>query len=47
MIQQQIENPLAGRILKGEIRDGDHVVIASEGKTFTFKIAGGASPQRQ
>ena len=36
LIQQKVENALAGRILKGEIRDGDHVVIDAEGKTFTF-----------
>jgi len=36
LIQQKVENALAGRILKGDIRDGDHVVIDAEGKTFTF-----------
>ena len=36
VIQQMIENKLAQRILAGEIRDGAHVVIGSQGKSFTF-----------
>jgi ATP-dependent Clp protease ATP-binding subunit ClpB len=42
LIQQKIENALAGRLLKGQIREGDHVVIDAEGKTFTFRSSGQA-----
>jgi ATP-dependent Clp protease ATP-binding subunit ClpB len=38
LIQQKIENALAGRILRGEVRDGDHIVVDAEGKTFTFTV---------
>ncbi|MHC4983737.1 MAG: ATP-dependent Clp protease ATP-binding subunit, partial [Planctomycetota bacterium] len=37
VIQQKIDNALAGRILSGEIRDGDLVVIDAAGKSFTFQ----------
>jgi len=36
LIQQKIENALAGKILGGEIPDGSHVTIGAEGKSFTF-----------
>jgi len=42
LVQQKLENPLAGRILAGEIGDGQHVVIDAEGKSFTFTPADGA-----
>jgi len=41
VIQQKVENGLADRILKGEIRDGSHVVIDASGKTFSFETASG------
>jgi ATP-dependent Clp protease ATP-binding subunit ClpB len=44
LIQQKIENGLADKILRGEIHEGEHVVIDGEGKTFTFRAAG---PARQ
>jgi ATP-dependent Clp protease ATP-binding subunit ClpB len=44
LIQQKIENALAGKILRGEIHEGDHVVIDAAGKTFTFHSAGPAKP---
>jgi len=37
LVQQKLENALAGRILAGGITDGQHVIIDAEGKTFTFK----------
>jgi ATP-dependent Clp protease ATP-binding subunit ClpB len=44
LIQQKIENALAGKILRGEIHEGDHIVIDAAGKTFTFRSAGPAKP---
>ena len=38
LIQQKLENGLAGRIIAGEVTDGDHVTISAEGKTFTFDV---------
>ena len=42
VIQQRIENALAGRILAGEIGDGDSVRVDYLGKSFTFTKVGGA-----
>jgi ATP-dependent Clp protease ATP-binding subunit ClpB len=39
IIQQRIENPIATRILAGEINPGDTVSVDYQGKTFTFKPA--------
>ena len=36
LIQQKIDNALAGKILLGQITDGEHVVIDARGKTFIF-----------
>jgi ATP-dependent Clp protease ATP-binding subunit ClpB len=41
LIQQKIDNALAGKILSGEIQDGRHVVIDAAGKTFKFQAAAG------
>jgi ATP-dependent Clp protease ATP-binding subunit ClpB len=38
LIQQKIENPLAARIVAGEIRDGAAVTINARGKAFAFSI---------
>ncbi len=38
VIQQKIDNTLAGKILSGEIHDGDHVIIGASGKSFTFEV---------
>jgi ATP-dependent Clp protease ATP-binding subunit ClpB len=38
-IQQRIENPLASRILAGELGDGDSVRVEYAGGSFTFKKA--------
>jgi ATP-dependent Clp protease ATP-binding subunit ClpB len=37
VIQQRIENPIATRILAGEIGPGDTVEVDYQGQTFTFK----------
>jgi ATP-dependent Clp protease ATP-binding subunit ClpB len=37
LIQKDIENPLALRMLQGEFLDGDHIVIDSNGDGLTFK----------
>ncbi len=45
VIQQRIENALAGKILAGEIGDGDTVKVEYQGKSFTFTKV--ASPSTQ
>jgi ATP-dependent Clp protease ATP-binding subunit ClpC len=35
-IQRHVENPLSGRILQGDIKDGDTVVVGVEGEGLTF-----------
>ena len=42
VIQRHVQDPLAGMILAGEIRDGDRVVISAEGNVLTFN---GKAPQ--
>ncbi len=44
LIQQQIENPLARRILSGEIGPGDSVEIDVNGEGFAFQRAVRAAP---
>ena len=41
LIQQQIENPLAKRILSGDFKPGDHIVVDvdSSGEAYTFAHA--------
>jgi len=39
VIQQKLENPLAGKILAGDVHDGDAVTVDAAGKGFTFNIA--------
>ena len=39
LVQKKLENALASKILAGEVRDGQHVTIDAEGKTFTFQAA--------
>ena len=39
LIQRRIENPLAQKVLAGEVRDGDHVVVDVEGDDLTFTVA--------
>jgi ATP-dependent Clp protease ATP-binding subunit ClpB len=42
VIQRHLQDPMAEMILAGEIADGDHVVISSEGNVLTFN---GQAPQ--
>ena len=37
VIQQKLENPLAQKILAGDIREGDHVSVDAAGKSFIFE----------
>ena len=39
LIQRRLENPLAQKLLAGEVRDGDHVVVDVEGDDLTFTVA--------
>ena len=42
LIQQEIENPLAKRILKGDFAAGDRITVDTSGDVFTFeKTSGG------
>ena len=38
LIQQKLENALAGMILKGEVRDGAHVTVDAAGKVFRLDV---------
>jgi ATP-dependent Clp protease ATP-binding subunit ClpA len=45
LIQQQIENPLAKRSLRGDFAPGDTIVVDSDGETYSFaKEAAAVSP---
>jgi len=35
-LQRYVENPLAKKLLAGEFKEGDHVVVGLEGETLTF-----------
>ncbi len=37
VLQKEVQNPLATRILKGEFTGGDTVVVDTEGKSVTFR----------
>ncbi|MDK9709186.1 MAG: ATP-dependent chaperone ClpB [Desulforhopalus sp.] len=37
-IQRNLEDPLAVKILQGEIKDGDHIIIEGTGKGLTFSM---------
>jgi ATP-dependent Clp protease ATP-binding subunit ClpB len=39
VIQQRIENPLAGKLLEGAFADGDTILVDHVGKSFTFAKA--------
>ncbi len=39
LVQQKLENGLAGKILAGEIADGQHVTVDATGKSFTFEVS--------
>ena len=37
-LQRYVENPLAEKIIRGEVKEGDEVLIDHNGKEFTFKV---------
>jgi ATP-dependent Clp protease ATP-binding subunit ClpB len=39
VVQRRIENPLAQKVLAGEVRDGDRVVVGADGDELTFSVA--------
>jgi ATP-dependent Clp protease ATP-binding subunit ClpB len=43
VIQQQIQNPLASELLKGEFAEGSTVRIDFDGEEFTFEPTGGGN----
>jgi len=40
LVCQKIENPLASKIIAGEISDDSRVLVDAKGKTFTFDVTG-------
>jgi len=47
VIQQQIQNPLASELLKGQFAEGSTVRIDLDGEEFTFEPTGGNSVPRK
>jgi ATP-dependent Clp protease ATP-binding subunit ClpB len=41
VIQRDVLNPLAGKILAGEVREGARVVVDAEGRSLIFRPVGG------
>ena len=39
LVQRRIENPLAQKMLAGEVRDGEKVIVDAEGDEVTFRVA--------
>ena len=37
LIQQQLENPLAKKILEGDFGPGDRVIVDAAGETYAFR----------
>jgi ATP-dependent Clp protease ATP-binding subunit ClpA len=44
-IQREIENPLARRLIAGEIRGGQKVYVDSSGDALTFSTEGVSEPE--
>jgi len=38
LVQQKLENALAGKILQGEIADGQHATVDASGKSFAIRV---------
>jgi len=38
VIQQELENAIARKVLAGDIRDGQHITIDGAGKGFKFRV---------
>ena len=36
-IQRMIENPLAVEVLGGHFTEGDHIIVDTDGETFSFR----------
>ena len=43
MIQQELQNPLATELLKGEIPEDSTIRIDYDGEDFTFRAIGGGN----
>jgi ATP-dependent Clp protease ATP-binding subunit ClpA len=43
VIQKELQDPLAGKLLAGEIKDGEKIKIGFAKGELTFKPAGAAS----
>jgi ATP-dependent Clp protease ATP-binding subunit ClpB len=39
LIQREVQDPLAMKLLSGEITEGDHVVVDAEGDVLVFRVA--------
>ena len=46
VIQQQIVDPLAMKVIQAELQDGDHVVVDVMGNTFTFNVMEIITPEQ-
>ena len=44
VVQRRIENPLAQKVLAGDVRDGDRVVVGADGEELTFTVADRGTP---
>ena len=47
VIQRRIQDPLALKILAGDVRDGDHVVVDFRDGEFTFDVVAGEAEEEQ
>jgi len=47
VIQQRIENPIATRILSGQLEDGDTILVSSSGEQYLFNRRPAADPERE
>ena len=45
VIQQRIENPIATRILSGQLEDGDTILVSSSGEQYLFNRRPAADPE--
>ncbi len=45
MLQRLVQDPLALKILQGDVRDGDHVVVDRSGDELTFVVSEPAGPE--
>ena len=47
VIQRRIQDPLAMKILAGDVRDGDHVVVDFRESEFVFDVVAGAAEEER